>query len=1567
MAGKVNTKFVLILSTVLVLLMGGGSLYVYSVLQKSSSELEAEGDSYLVRAQNAEVDVTADRETVAEAQQKRGRDFRLAAQSYQKAWNRDPQNVDILLKFIEARSNTTVKDQFEAQRVLRQVVDLTRKTTELRPGDEQLLEDFYQLMYRWAREFGMVGYYNQIYSLASTRLETDPDNIPARKFRGIAQAVQISDTMDRTKQQEIREDLEFVLAAEPNDTDVLHYLARWHLYDANRTERADPGSERAEQARKQATEYAALALAAEPDTPQVKVEYFNVMLSIIDVQRKQIRNSDTDEQRAQAAQQYREAFKQIEPVLNDLELALLNNPEPALVVQQVADILPRVDKQLAEMDLIIAGEDVETSNKSLKPTHLGRAERLLRSASNARPDMLQYKLMLANVLKLQLELDAAHEIYLLARDFPVAGNFEASLRDQALRQAAVYEVANIELIRAEAEKDPERRKQLLADADKAVDELESVTDEDARVLMLRGKLAMLRGQTTEAMVFIDRASTLYKDRDIEALLLSARARQAEKQWGAAVERLELVLSLVKAGTREDIQSNIRLQLAEMLIRSRKLEDAREQLTVVLENDPDNVVAIRLLAQWHSSQQQFDEAIELLETLDSDDPAVAQSLAELYKSDGQEERGAAMLQAEFERNPADLRLLQRMLQTLETPEERLAAIDQAEAAGATTSAISMLRTQVQSQIDQTPLTLDEMVSQIDRTEASDLDKAIRKAQIYLQYNRLDQAREFFEVAQKIDEDNDNVLIVAFDLAIRDEAFDKARRLAATAAKRNLDLADGHFLRGQLASAEAKAATGSTAADKLRQALSSYDLALKARPIFDEGWRQYADLLMRAQDPSEAVSAYTTALNQKPDNTKALIGLANAQNTLGRHAQALDALRTARSYSPNDERLLNQYLTYEQRYGDPATVRRIRTELAESQPQNVGNLLNLALLNAQNGDTEQALALLDQAEEAQGVRVEIIGARAGILGQAGRTEAGEQVIADYLTERGEDVTTTDYLLQARFYLSSRKVAEAYAAYQQAITVEDPATRPASREYADVLFNSGQIVEATELYENLFNTVPDGVAEEKARLGTRLAESLMRQNQTDRAVSVLDQLDDSATTLALRALAASQKGDRQQAIDYVNASLGKNNRNPMTFVQRASLLAGDPETLPKALDDVQQALVINPDFIDALALQARLQIQLGQEQEASITLRNLLDKAPGNNAARGQLTQLYINAGRTDSAELLIREGLEIDPNNPTWLQLSGSLSASRGDMRDAIATFERLMQTNPNAQTLAQLAGLYVQQNRAADAQALLEQYPEQINASPALQGVRGTVLAALGQADQAQRVFTLALQRSTSQAMVNGIVRQMIGSLGRAEAIALIESIDGLQDPSWAGLSLASLAMSERDFSGALTRLESLREVVPTSNGVAHIQIERLAALAMLQNRDHAGARDAYVRLLEVDPNNVEVLNNLAFILASHLGKPEEALPMAKRAVEQAPNNAEILDTLGWTYYQVGDTNNARATLERSIRARPLPANTLHLGRIYLETGDLRRARPLLEQSVELSEQAGDNDTADRARAFLKQL
>lgn len=65
------------------------------------------------------------------------------------------------------------------------------------------------------------------------------------------------------------------------------------------------------------------------------------------------------------------------------------------------------------------------------------------------------------------------------------------------------------------------------------------------------------------------------------------------------------------------------------------------------------------------------------------------------------------------------------------------------------------------------------------------------------------------------------------------------------------------------------------------------------------------------------------------------------------------------------------------------------------------------------------------------------------------------------------------------------------------------------------------------------------------------------------------------------------------------------------------------------------------------------------------------------------------------------------------------------------------------------------------------------------------------------------------------------------------------------------------------------------------------------------------------PNNFIGYNQLAWFLASHNRKLDEAVTLAKRATQLLPNDPNTLDTLGWVYYAKGDYSSAATTLRRA--------------------------------------------------------
>jgi spermidine synthase len=118
------------------------------------------------------------------------------------------------------------------------------------------------------------------------------------------------------------------------------------------------------------------------------------------------------------------------------------------------------------------------------------------------------------------------------------------------------------------------------------------------------------------------------------------------------------------------------------------------------------------------------------------------------------------------------------------------------------------------------------------------------------------------------------------------------------------------------------------------------------------------------------------------------------------------------------------------------------------------------------------------------------------------------------------------------------------------------------------------------------------------------------------------------------------------------------------------------------------------------------------------------------------------------------------------------------------------------------------------------------------------------------------------------------------------------------------------------------------------------------------AVESYERCLELDPENVDASNNLAWQYAVMGENLERALELARAAVDAEPHTNHF-DTLGWVYYKMGDLENAVRSLERSLELGPDNAEaTLHLAVVSIDRGDNSRARTLLARVLEL-DRAGE--------------
>jgi Flp pilus assembly protein TadD len=97
--------------------------------------------------------------------------------------------------------------------------------------------------------------------------------------------------------------------------------------------------------------------------------------------------------------------------------------------------------------------------------------------------------------------------------------------------------------------------------------------------------------------------------------------------------------------------------------------------------------------------------------------------------------------------------------------------------------------------------------------------------------------------------------------------------------------------------------------------------------------------------------------------------------------------------------------------------------------------------------------------------------------------------------------------------------------------------------------------------------------------------------------------------------------------------------------------------------------------------------------------------------------------------------------------------------------------------------------------------------------------------------------------------------------------------------------------------------------------------------------------LDLYPDHPAVLNYLGYSWIDQGINVEEGLDMIERAVAQRANDGNIVDSLGWAYYRLGDYEEAVIHLERAVQLLPSEAVINdHLGDAYWKVGRYFEAR-----------------------------
>lgn len=461
--------------------------------------------------------------------------------------------------------------------------------------------------------------------------------------------------------------------------------------------------------------------------------------------------------------------------------------------------------------------------------------------------------------------------------------------------------------------------------------------------------------------------------------------------------------------------------------------------------------------------------------------------------------------------------------------------------------------------------------------------------------------------------------------------------------------------------------------------------------------------------------------------------------------------------------------------------------------------------------------------------------------------------------------------------------------------------------------------------------------AQLWHEYAPDSERAVQLDASLLVLSGKPDDAKPLLARELAkvpAENRGNALLALQTL-LSRGPNRVGGLQVLQdllkndldrpEAQLAIGRQQVLaddrPGARASFERALKLKPDFLPAaLALG-----QMGPEErkEGIASFESYVKQNPKVRDARLALAQLYLSSDRLDDAQKQFEALRSIDARDPMPLLALGLIKVQQKQYDAAqkyLTQYADLTEKTPGAdpgQAYLYLAQLALEQKHDEDAGKWLDKVQPSSPQYATARVTRAQLLAKAGKVDDARKILSdLQPADPREQALV-----------ARTDAAILFDA---------------------KRYREAESRLRDANEAFPNEP-----EIQYDYAMAAEKNGHYELMESVLRKIMTEQPDNPQAYNALGYSLADRNERLDEADKLIEKASALAPNDAFIMDSLGWIKYRKGDTADATKLLKRAYDLQPNAEIGAHLGEVLWKSGDQTQALDTWRRARKLEP---DNET-----------
>jgi Flp pilus assembly protein TadD len=407
-------------------------------------------------------------------------------------------------------------------------------------------------------------------------------------------------------------------------------------------------------------------------------------------------------------------------------------------------------------------------------------------------------------------------------------------------------------------------------------------------------------------------------------------------------------------------------------------------------------------------------------------------------------------------------------------------------------------------------------------------------------------------------------------------------------------------------------------------------------------------------------------------------------------------------------------------------------------------------------------------------------------------------------------------------------------------------------------------------------------------------------------------------------------------------------------------------------------NPKERGILILQSeRLIMRSPNKDNAFNVLEELCQPYPDYIESHMALAQAAFINNNGVRAMLEARAAQKIDPKSEIAIQIVSQVSPSPEESLKVLAQY---LSEYPDANEVRRAyAGMLIEQKQYAQARSqfdtLLANKPDdaailynqgilslQLNDLPAAEKNLSAFVALADNAQSDQRDPT------TAYLYLAQIADDKKDGVAALAWLAKIQSYDG-KNAAWFNAQLRRAILMAKY--GTLDEARDFLNSLPTTSSEEKIQIIQLdaellrnadrdqEAITILQNAlkdnpdnqdllyDYAMMAEKFDRVddmekalrhvIELNPKNQQAYNALGYSLADRNIRLPEARVLIEKALELAPDDAFIIDSMGWLEFRENKVESALTYLQRAYSIRPDADIAVHVGEVLWTMGDQKKA------------------------------